>query len=51
MNFKLINQNKEMLTALKRYASIVEEYDLDDDQELLIEMESFIEKIEEESVI
>lgn len=45
-NHKLKEQNNEMFDKLKRYKDLVEEYGLDDDEELLIEMERFIEKIE-----
>ncbi len=45
---KLTEQNKEMLDQLKRYKDLVKEYDLDDDEELLIEMEFFIKKVEGE---
>ena len=43
---KLQEQNREMIKQLKRYKDLVKEYQLDDDEELLIEMEIFIEKIE-----
>ncbi len=42
---KLTGQNEEMLDQLKRYKNLVKEYDLDDDEELLIEMEFFIIKV------
>ena len=45
---KLTEQNEEMLDQLKRYKNLVKEYDLDDDEELLIEMEFFIIKVEGE---
>ena len=47
-NKNLKKQNKKMLEALKRYKDLVKEYQLDDDEELLIEMEIFIQKVEKE---